>query len=266
MITPEIIAKLKSPFAIDLHLRNYDGFIYIDETAICDRLDDVDPNWTWEVSEITNRDRKVYVHGSLTILGVRRDGVGMQGIEYVKDKDSKGNVIGETDIETSEPEKGAETDALRRAARKFSLGRYLLQAPKATRDASKRWSDDSGWKQFTAWWQNNFDATGLAKPQAKKTPVKATTPEAATTEMLGSKALVTTFIDTAIKDGKPTLTFKDGANYAVATTRLPLKGIVTEAMYDELANEGRHDLGYMIRVEYEKREDGQWVTKVEAVV
>lgn len=94
-------------------------FVYITESAIANRIEEVDPSWTFEILASYTRDNQAVVNARLTIKGVSRDGVGMQVIM------EKGK---------SEPEKGAATDALKRAARLFGIGRYLLDTPSNVRN------------------------------------------------------------------------------------------------------------------------------------
>lgn len=89
------------------------GFVYIQERAICDRLDAVDPSWCFDLKSVQVRDNDVIVVGTLTLRQTVREGVGMAKIV------EKG----------AEAEKSAATDALKRAARLFGVGRYLLSAP-----------------------------------------------------------------------------------------------------------------------------------------
>lgn len=98
------------------------GFIYITESAVGNRLDEVDPAWSWEIINEWTRDNQAICAGRLTICGVSRDGVGMQPLTIVSSKDGKV-------LEGTEPEKSAATDALKRAARLFGIGRYLLDTP-----------------------------------------------------------------------------------------------------------------------------------------
>jgi hypothetical protein len=97
------------------------GFVYIQERAICDRLDAVDPSWCFDLKSVQVRDNDVIVVGTLTLRQTVREGVGMAKIV------EKG----------AEAEKSAATDALKRAARLFGVGRYLLSAPEE--------------KQFAGW-------------------------------------------------------------------------------------------------------------------
>jgi hypothetical protein len=111
-LLPEDVRALNAIFAPDQHEFNR-GFVYITERAICDRLETVDPSWTFILQSIQVRDTDAVVAGSLTVKGVTRQGVGMQKIME----------------KAGEAEKGAATDALKRAARLFGVGRYLLDAP-----------------------------------------------------------------------------------------------------------------------------------------
>jgi hypothetical protein len=112
-LTTEQIKELNRPFTPDEHefLR---GFVYVRERAICDRLEQIDPSWTFELKSLQVRDADCVAVGSLTVGGVYREGVGMAKI---------------SDKGAGEPEKSAATDALKRAARLFGVGRYLLDAP-----------------------------------------------------------------------------------------------------------------------------------------
>jgi len=120
-LTAEQFAILVAPFAPEEHyfLR---GFIYLKETPICQRIEDVDLGWEWRVEEIgrfDGKDAMANCVGHLTICGVTRSGVGGQAV-----------LLDKNDTEIGEVEKGAETDALKRAARKFGIGRYMLECPK----------------------------------------------------------------------------------------------------------------------------------------
>jgi hypothetical protein len=119
-ITKDEFAKLSAPFAAKDHEFNR-GFIYIEETAICARIEEVDFSWEWKTVEVTRESDVAYVVGALTINGITRYGTGQQVIQ----RDAKG---GES---VGEATKGATTDAMKRAARLFGIGRYLLQCPKS---------------------------------------------------------------------------------------------------------------------------------------
>ena len=118
-LTPDDLTILRKPFAPNEHefLR---GFTYITEEAISNRLDDVDPSWSLEILNQAIRDNQAIVTVRLTVKGVSRDGVGMAVIM------EKG----------AEPEKSAATDALKRAARLFGIGRYLLGTPEYVKDVT----------------------------------------------------------------------------------------------------------------------------------
>lgn len=114
------------------------GYVYITEGAITARLDEVDPNWTFEIQQLSVRDKQGVCAARLTVQGVTRENVGMQVIEYQKDSDK----------EAGEAEKGAATDALKRCARLFGIGRYLLDDPPKVVMDGFRVKDDSA---FNAW-------------------------------------------------------------------------------------------------------------------
>ena len=124
MITREQFAILCAPFAAaDHEFKPPRSYAYIKETALCERIETVDLSWEWRVQSVGRYDPKGLISttiGHLTICGVTRSGEGSQAAEFQKN----------SDIESSEIEKGSETDALKRAARKFGIGRYLLECPK----------------------------------------------------------------------------------------------------------------------------------------
>lgn len=113
MLTEQDVQTLRRTFKPNEHefLRD---FAYITEGAVANRIEEVDPSWSFEIIASYTRDNQAVVNARLTIKGVSRDGVGMQDIK------EKG---------TGEPEKGAATDALKRCARLFGIGRYLLDTP-----------------------------------------------------------------------------------------------------------------------------------------
>lgn len=112
----------------------FNNYAYIREGAIATRLEEIDPEWQLEVIDIEQRDKQVFAHVRLMVKGVVRDGVGMQKITYNKAGDS----------EVGEPEKSAVTDAFKRAARLFGIGRYLLDCPSRINDEAKmqKWLDN----------------------------------------------------------------------------------------------------------------------------
>lgn len=116
-LTPEQLETFKRPFLYADHEFTR-GFVYITEEAITARIEEVDPAWEFNVMTTSRADNQAVCHARLTVCGVTRDGVGMQ---QVMEK-------------AGEPEKGAATDALKRAARLFGIGRYLLGAPKEGRE------------------------------------------------------------------------------------------------------------------------------------
>lgn len=127
MLTATHLATLQRKFKADEHefLR---GFCYITEAAITERMDEVDPAWTFAILDKYTRDNQAVVVARLTILNASRDGVGMQPLTIT--------VKGEVKENPSEPEKGAATDALKRAARLFGVGRYLLTLPDSIKDVT----------------------------------------------------------------------------------------------------------------------------------
>jgi len=146
-LTYEDALALRWPFKLDEHRFDME-WPYLTEGPIELRLDEVDPGWQWVIRSIETREVvgsrnefKVTVHGSLTIKGVTRDGVGQAMTRQGKQKTNSatGEIYSD---EVNSAEKSAATDALKRAARLFGVGRYLLVTQKAgnkTRDQLWRW-------------------------------------------------------------------------------------------------------------------------------
>jgi len=124
MLTIDDIKVLEEQFPVNDHKFNPRGFCYIKEASITRRLDQVDPSWEFVIVNITHRANIVTVTARLTVKGVTRENTGSQAIAYIKDSDT----------ESGEPEKSATTDALRRCARLFGIGRYILSFPKGIED------------------------------------------------------------------------------------------------------------------------------------
>jgi hypothetical protein len=80
--------------------------LYLQHTDVAARLDEVDPSWEFKVlNEWPHGDSYYYVKASLTLCGVTRENIG----------------------EGNEP-KGAYSDALKRCAMLFGIGRHLYDS------------------------------------------------------------------------------------------------------------------------------------------
>lgn len=125
MLTKEDLATLQFPFKAAEH-EFLQGKTYITESAITSRIEEVDPSWKMEQISLFNRadSNQVVCTMRLTINDVWRDGVGMSVITKLKSGAGEAN----------EAEKAAATDALKRAARLFGVGRYLLDLPARVKD------------------------------------------------------------------------------------------------------------------------------------
>ncbi|MFL5812556.1 MAG: Rad52/Rad22 family DNA repair protein [Bdellovibrionia bacterium] len=97
--------------------------LYLQHTDVQDRLEMVDPAWTTEVINEERVGDTVYVRIRMTVKGVSRENVG----------------------EGNDP-KAAYSDALKRAAMLFGIGRYLYDSPTVwadyneSRDKFRQWS------------------------------------------------------------------------------------------------------------------------------
>ena len=120
MLTKDDLQVLQAPFRAEEH-EFLKGNAYITEGAITSRIEQVDPAWKLEQINLFNRadSKQVICTVRLTINDTWRDGVGMSVITMTKQGDNEAN----------EAEKSAATDAFKRAARLFGVGRYLLDLP-----------------------------------------------------------------------------------------------------------------------------------------
>lgn len=154
-LTHEDLTVLKAPFAANDH-KFLRGLAYITEYAITERMDEVDPSWSFGIQEIVNRDGTITVIGNLTIKGVTRSNVGMDSVRETKDGNSEAN----------EAEKSTATDALKRCARLFGIGRYLLALPKDVRDEQSmaKWLNTQGKPQKRTQPPAQQPASGNSEP------------------------------------------------------------------------------------------------------
>lgn len=130
-LTAEDVQALRTPFEAREH--SFDGgYLHVKEFYICDRLEKIDPAWSFVIESVSHRmivgtkeQLQVTAIGHLTLKGVTRSGVGMGLALQTKGRTDKTTGEVYTD-EANEAEKAAATDALIRAARLFGVGRYLL--------------------------------------------------------------------------------------------------------------------------------------------
>lgn len=175
MITPDTLAILTAPFASHDHEFNR-GYIYITEEAICARMETVDPSWEWRISELSFVGGMATVIGALSVCNVTRYGTGQQLAQL--DKDSGIEKVGES-------RKGATTDAMKRAARLFGIGRYLLQCPKEVKDYGPQLN-----KWLASLQRSNAYTVPAPRPQ-ESAPAKPTAPAWWTPVMKDVKPLMT---------------------------------------------------------------------------
>lgn len=155
------LALLNKPFVASDH-KFLGDLIYLHEEPIAERLDLVDPAWSFQIQSITTRPNAgeggkdvatVTVHASLIVKNVARHGVGMAVVQKTNpiaetkwENGTKKNTGNFYTSEANEAEKSAVTDALKRCARMFGIGRYLLTIPKNTvKDAKQleKWLKDT---------------------------------------------------------------------------------------------------------------------------
>jgi hypothetical protein len=132
-LSPADLKVLKAPFSkerLGVKIQNFNKdrsramlVLYLQHTDVQDRLEEVDPAWTTEVLKEERIGDSVYVRIRLTVKGVSRENVG----------------------EGNDP-KGAYSDALKRCAMLFGVGRYLYDSDTIwvdydeSRDRYRQWS------------------------------------------------------------------------------------------------------------------------------
>lgn len=138
-LTPLDLAKLAYPFRRDDH-DFLQGYVYIQEEAITERLDTVDPNWSLTVEEAVAYGDSIVCFSTLTVKGVKRSNAGGNPVQREKNDSTQ---LGKYAIADNgvNAYKAAATDALKRCARMFGIGRYLLSAPKTSKDDTRKFDE-----------------------------------------------------------------------------------------------------------------------------
>jgi hypothetical protein len=141
--------------------------LYLQHTDVQDRLEEVDPAWTCEVISEDRAGDTVYVRSRMTLKGVSRENVGEGG----------------------DP-KAAYSDALKRCAMLFGVGRYLYDSTTVwadydeSRDRFKQWSVDDyeeAQKRFEGKSARKATAKPLGPSKKEPLPPPAVTPAGLTT-------------------------------------------------------------------------------------
>lgn len=113
MLTPEMVAKLCAPFPdekLGVKAQSYNNknnptkvmlVLYLQHTDVAERLDQVDPNWSFRILSMGSG----FAHGELTVGGAVRQNFG-----------------------EGEDQKMAASDALKRCAMLFGVGRSLYES------------------------------------------------------------------------------------------------------------------------------------------
>ena len=137
-LTQAALIQLQAPFPAEA-VFFLQGNAYLQEWAITDRIESIDPGWSFEITQSYYRDARAIAVGKLTILGSTRSNTGMGQVAYRKAE------LGNPHMEANDAEKSAATDCLKRAARLFGIGRYFLTLPPSVKDDTsyKRWLNGS---------------------------------------------------------------------------------------------------------------------------
>jgi hypothetical protein len=155
VLTQEDLQILKAPFPRDRLGVKVQSFskdrsramlvLYLQHTDVQGRLEEVDPAWTTEVLKEERVGDTVYVRLRLVLKGVSRENVG----------------------EGSDP-KGAYSDALKRCAMLFGVGRYLY-------DSETVWVDyDESRDRFRNWSFQDYDRIAKGEVAESRPGLKTT--------------------------------------------------------------------------------------------
>lgn len=155
-LTHEQVARLNEIFAPPDHSvfrKGKDdkvGWVHLTEAAINDRLSEVDPSFEFYIVNKETRNTvgmgTIIVYGRLVVCGVTRENAGMAVVESTRSGDRESN----------EPEKSAVTDAFKRCARLFGVGKYILNMDGAMSE-----------EQIAPWLQTNYPEQFAALPPYK---------------------------------------------------------------------------------------------------
>ena len=99
------------------------AYAYVDPRAVMNRLEDVFPGgWNLDTNIIKVTDFKAIQKAIITINGISRSGHGEHAVSFGESEKGKTYI-------NQEPWKSAESDAIKRAAAAFGVGRYLYELP-----------------------------------------------------------------------------------------------------------------------------------------
>lgn len=146
--TREDSDQLKAPFPARQHgfVKTGQGYKpYITRFEVESRIEEVDPAWQFVIKKVervasagTKDGYRVVVHASLTIKGVTREAIGMADVLLTKPRANTNTGEMLTD-EANDPEKAAESDAIKRCAWHFGVGRYLTKCSASSEQELDRW-------------------------------------------------------------------------------------------------------------------------------
>jgi hypothetical protein len=256
-LTPDILAELKAPFKIEDHeLRQGSGkmLVYLTEEPLSDRLTEIDINWQFRIIStiVTDynltRPDSITVSAELTLCGITRGGVGAKVAKVTK-KDRDGKFLAVPIIQPLDEKelKGAATDALKRCARQFGVGAYLLR----TGEANIRNEND-----FRRWYKREFGGETSPPPSPAPRPVAA---ERAQPARESTPAAIDDALWTRNENGE-VVKFVKWAEKTWAETGVPTKSISNTynriAQLLKLGNvAGKRDAFYNAMLSYEGSKD-----------
>jgi hypothetical protein len=133
------LAKLAYPFRRADH-EFLQGYVYIQEEAITARLDTVDPDWAYSIDEMIAYGDSIVARATMTVKGVCRSNTGGNPVQREKKDKTVFDQYTQADNGVN-AHKAVSTDGLKRCARMFGVGRYLLDAPKVSGDNTTQFDE-----------------------------------------------------------------------------------------------------------------------------
>jgi hypothetical protein len=219
--------------------------LYLQHTDVQDRLEMVDPAWTTEVINEERVGDTVYVRIRMTVKGVSRENVG----------------------EGNDP-KAAYSDALKRAAMLFGIGRYLYDSPTVwaeyneSRDRFRQWSIQDYEKNIKGSYVTPAPATVAAEPREARETSAASRPETrieARSETRAESPGLTTRAPTSSKEeksakGKSSARSREQLNRVLMNLYRPYLTKFPETRFVELL-QNRYNVGETRLMTLEQIED-----------
>ena len=171
-LTREDVEKLSAPLPLEAghEVRVAETFsqntkarwlVYTTEDPVRDRLTEVDPGWQLRNAQIVISGDSATVSQEMVVCDAARTGVG--GASVKREEDTLDHDV----------IKAAATDSIKRAARLFGVGAYLLDAPRIVTDwkpgkldwRERQEYEKQAFAQFARWYKQKFPAPRVVDQQ-----------------------------------------------------------------------------------------------------